>query len=104
MTSKPDPEPYFARWNSVIVLASPNDQRGQARYQHKTCKALVPVPANRVPPKTCPECGASCVTEAREEEKMKQDGAVLLGKPEAPMQLRKESFSVPPFSQHQEGG
>lgn len=97
MPSKIDPEPYFYRWKSVMLIRpSPNATKGaQAAapyYQHRTCNGLVDVPPDRIPPKVCPECGADCVKEAREEEIMNKNGAVMLGAPERPAQLNRMTF------------
>ena len=81
-------DPYFDRWNCVLVLADPkNMNSGQFKLQHKTCAGFVDIPVDLkgnklAPPKTCEVCGADCVKEAKDEEIMKRHGAVMLGAPE----------------------
>lgn len=87
-------EPFFTRWSLVKVLQSDQTQhQGHNRFQHKTCLAFVEITPDLVPPMVCPGCGADCVKEAALEERLKNEGAVLLDAPQKPIQVSPEDFA-----------
>lgn len=88
-------DPYFNRWNSVILLSDPR-LPGEPFLQHKTCMGLVPVPLDRVPPRVCPKCGADCRKEVEEIAIYEKHGEVLNLDAPSKMLSTLEDFGLPP--------
>src|SRR5918992_102755 len=88
-------EPYFSRFNCVLVLKSPKAPSGIPHYQHITCAGLIPANRDVAPPRVCPICHADTVKEQRDVEIAEQYGAKLL-KP-APEKVIQPALKTPPF-------
>lgn len=83
-TKKIDPDPYFNRWESCVALGSVDQPEltGQPCYQHKTCRHLVKVPHDRIPPKVCPWCNVDTAKEQHEIEIAERNGIKIFDGPQ----------------------
>jgi uncharacterized protein CbrC (UPF0167 family) len=93
-TNKIDPEPYFHRWQSCIPLGSVDQKElvGQPCYQHKTCRHLVKIPPDRIPPKVCPWCNVDTVKEQKHIEEAEAQGIKIFDGPEQKLVPKGESL------------